>query len=83
MAGVGGVGRTTRRAFAGPRRLGSIPARVVRCPFTGTGPLDPSHTRHPSPPTRLSLRLSSAPLRHEVQYEPSRGRLACFVSFDR
>ena len=38
---MGGVETTTQHACADPRRLGSIPARVVRRRFDGNGSLRP------------------------------------------
>ena len=50
-AGVREGRRTTRRACAAPRRLGSIWARASRFPVTGTGPVDP--LAPPPPPGRV------------------------------
>src|SRR5207245_10659077 len=63
-AGAGGGGAaTTRRAGASPRRLGGIPAHVVRRRFPATGPAPPP----PPPPTPAPppAVLPPTPLAHQ------------------
>jgi hypothetical protein len=64
--GAVGVETTTRHAFVGPRRLGSIRARDARRCFSGTGPFDPDR----APRTRRHLPVS--PVRSVV---PGRSRV--------
>src|SRR5439155_16456275 len=55
------VETTTRHAFAAPRRLGSIPARVFRRRMPGTGPFDPCPTFPPGPRPPFPSKWRAAP----------------------
>src|SRR5437773_10724824 len=50
---TGGFARPRVTRAHGPSRLGSIPARVVRCRWEGTGLVDPAH--HPDPTSATAV----------------------------